>query len=401
MTIEKNIKTYYFYSTFTDLLILGPVIVLYLVAKGLSFTEIMLLQSIAAFAVVVFEVPTGAIADKYSRKLSVILGLVLWVISLTMYILGERFIVLATAEIIFSLGLCFKSGADNAIIYDSLKLLNREGQYSRIEGLASSLALYAQAIGSIIAGFVYEINIHLPMIISIGFIILTIIIAFSFKEPSIHNDGQKTKTKYFNQILESCKYVLNHEKLKAIMLFSMVFFAFYRAGFWYFQPYMENVNIPVRYFGIIFMVFNIVAAYSSKRSHLFIEKTKPRTLLSLALLIIVSFILLGIVKVWIGVAAILLQQMARGFYRPTITKYLNKHIPNDKRATMLSFHSLGTNIAAAVTLPLMGLIRDSTDIFSTHLITAFAMIILIIFVTKYMNNRLNVNKQSAYRIDKS
>ncbi|SCY00614.1 MFS transporter [Alkaliphilus peptidifermentans] len=394
MNLERNIKTYYFYSTFTELLILGPIIVLYLISKGLSFTEIMLLQSIAAFAVVLFEVPTGAIADRYSRKLSVIIGLALWVVSLTMYIVGSSFLTFAIAEVIFSIGICFKSGADNAIIYDSLKLLRKESEYQRIEGAARSLALYAQAIGSVIAGFVYEKNIYLPLMISIGFVILTIFITIFFKEPPIHNK-KNTRVKYLKQIIESGKYVLTHEKLKAIVLFSMVFFAFYRTGFWFFQPYMESVNIPVKYFGVIFMIFNFVAAFASKQSHVFMEKTKPRTLVSMALLLIVSFILLGLIKMWIGVAAILLQQAARGFYRPIITKYLNKHIPTDKRATILSFHSLGTNIAAAITLPLMGILKDSRDIHSTHLITAVSMIILTAVATVYMNSRLNVNKEKA------
>lgn len=57
MDITRNIKTYYIYSIFAELIILGPIIVLFLTAKGLSFTEIMLLQSIAAISVVVFEVP--------------------------------------------------------------------------------------------------------------------------------------------------------------------------------------------------------------------------------------------------------------------------------------------------------------------------------------------------------
>lgn len=358
MGIERNIKTYYAYSTFADLLILGPILVLFLLAKGLNFTEIMLLQSIAAVSVVIFEVPTGAIADKFGRKFSMGLGSLLWASSLLIYVVGTNFFIFAIAEIIFSLGATLKSGADTAIIYDSLKLMKRERDFQEVEGHARSLSLYAQAIGSVIAGFIYSININLPMLVSILFMLVTFITTLRFSEPPIEEKKDNCTIGYFKQIYESGSYVLNHEKIKAILFFSMVFFIFYRAGFWYFQPYMKVVDIPVEWFGAIFFIFNITAAIVSKKSHKIMEITKPRTLSFMALLIITSFFILGITKVWIGVFAILLQQAARGLYRPVTRKYLNKHIPSNKRATILSFQSLVTSLAVAITSPFIGMLMD-------------------------------------------
>lgn len=395
MKYERNVSIYYSYSIFAELLILGPIIVLFLLSKGLSFTEIMVLQSISAISVIVFEVPTGALADRIGRKYSLILGSIFWSISLIVYILGDSFLIFAIAEIVFSLGATFKSGADTALIYDTLALVKRENEFQKIEGHARSLALYAQAFGSIIAGFVYEVNGNLPLIISIGFMIITIIIAFNFKEPPKEHEKEEFIIKYVAQIKDSGTYILKHEKLKALILYSMVFFIFYRAGFWYFQPYMEGVNIPVKYFGIIFFIFNIVAAITSKYSYKIMELTKPKTLTFMSILLIVSFIILGTVKVSYGVLAILLQQIARGLYRPVMYKYLNKHIPSEKRATVLSFQSLSNNLASAITLPLVGLLLDSTDIFTTHLVMAIAMILLTYISLKYINKRLGKRKETT------
>lgn len=399
MTLYKNIEIYKIYSVFSELLILGPIIVLYLLAKGLEFTEIMVLQSIAAVSVVIFEVPTGAVADKIGRKFSIIFGSSLWGLSLFIYIVGKNFYIFAIAEIIFSLGATFKSGADIALIYDSLKALNREKEFQRIEGYARSFTFGAQGIGSIIAGFIYEINIYLPMIVSIGFMIITSIIAMNFKEPFIDDKEGREEVKYFQQIKESWKYILGHEKIKAIMVYSMVFFIFYRTGFWYFQPYMESVNIPVKYFGILFFIFNVVAALASNKCYKIMRITKPRTLTFMSSLLIASFILLGIIKIWIGVFAILFQQVARGLYRPVTRKYMNKHIPSDKRATILSFHSLAVNIAVAVSLPFMGLLKDHNNIYTTHIILAIIMILMTYISIKYMNKRLGVQKEKIKEED--
>ena len=392
MSIEKNIKTYYFYSTFSELLILGPVLVLFLTAKGLSFTEIMLLQSISAISVFLFEVPTGALADRMGRKYSVILGAFLWAVGLLLYIIGKGFIIFMLSEIVFSLGSAFRSGADSALIYDSLKLLGREKEYQKVEGKARSFALYAQAVGSVLSGFLFATNIYFPLGVSIFFMALTIIIALRFKEPHIEENKGKLQLNYFQQIKESGSFIFHHDKLKAIVVFSMIFFIFYRTGFWYFQPYMESVNIPVKYFGFLFFLFNITAAFISKRSGYIMDKTKPKTLTFMAFLMIISFLILGTVKVWVGVFAILLQQAARGIYRPVTTKYLNKHIPSDKRATILSFHSLCTNLALAAAYPLMGILKDGTDIFTTHIVLAVTMFVLTLISIKYINGRLGVKK---------
>jgi len=400
MDFSKNIKTYYYYSTFAELLILGPILVLFLIAKGLSFTEIMVLQSISAIAVVLFEVPTGAVADKIGRKESILLGALLWAISLGFYVVGKSFPMFILAEAIFSLGATFKSGADNALIYDSLKVMGREKEFQSIEGKARSFALYAQAVGSIIAGFVYEVNKNLPFLISVVFMLVTIIITLKFKEPPIEGKVGKYGINYMQQIKESGKFILSHEKIKAIILFTMMFFIFYRTAFFYYQPYMEAVKIPVRYFGIIFFVFNIIAAFASKRSHWIMEKTKPKTLTFMALLMIVSFVLMGAVKMWFGVFAILFQQVARGIYRPVTTKYLNKHIPSDKRATVLSFQSLACNLSVAIAFPLMGILKDNENIFTTHMVLGLAMSILTILTMKYMKARLGLknNVQSDIEV---
>jgi predicted MFS family arabinose efflux permease len=156
---------------------------------------------------------------------------------------------------------------------------------------------------------------------------------------------------------------------------------------------MEGVNIPVKYFGMLFFIFNITAAFISRRSSYIMDKTKPKTLTFMAFLLIVSFLILGTVRIWPGVFAILLQQAARGLYRPVTTKYLNKHIPSDKRATILSFQSLCTNLAVAAAFPLMGVLKDSNDIFTTHLILTGSMLVLTLISIRYMNGKLGVRKQ--------
>lgn len=389
--LKKNIRTYILYTLFSNLIIIAPIIMIFYFAKGLSFTEILLLNSVSCIAVFIFEVPTGTLADKVGRKISVTIGTILWVVALVILILANNFFIFAIGEVVFSLGTAFKSGADVALLYDSLKEVGAEDQFQRIEGRAKSFSYYGQALGSIIASILYKLNMYLPMILSCVFVGIAAIISLRFIEPPIEDKKGKYGEGYFRQIYNSAKYAWNHRKIKAVMFYGVVFFVFYRAGYFFFQPYMKGVNIDVKFFGAIFAIFNIVAALASKNAHRIMRITKGKTMTLLSSTIIVSFVILGVTKVWIGFLAITLQQIARGLYHPIISKYMNKHIPSNKRATILSLYSLTANLVVAAASPFIGMLGDGAGVFNAHLILAAIMIVLTFITISYLRH-IQTNK---------
>jgi len=84
------------------MLIIGPVLVPFMLFKGLSYSQIMLLQSISAVSVIVFEVPTGAIADKFSRRISLFLSGWFCASGLILYIAFESFYLFFRSSLWFS-----------------------------------------------------------------------------------------------------------------------------------------------------------------------------------------------------------------------------------------------------------------------------------------------------------
>jgi len=386
---KRTIRSYYLFSSFSELLIVGPIIVLYMLGKGLSFTEIMLLQSVCAFSVFLFEVPTGALADRVSRKTSLIFGAFFYALGLFIYIIGSNFYVFAFGEIMFSLGTAMKSGADTALLYDNMKVEDNLDHFQDTLGKGRMYMFILQGVGSVLGAFSYTIHPDLPLWISIGFMAVTIFIVLNINEEKVNHEEGDVSTSYFAQIKDSALYVIGHKRIKAIIVFAMAFFIFFRAGFWYYQPYMEAVNLPVSTFGIFFFLFNMVAAYTSKNSTVIIKRTKSYTMMVVALCVLVSFFILGSVASWVGVFAILLQQVSRGLYMPVINKYVNKHIPSSKRATILSFISLATGLAAGLTLPLVGWVKDHYSVFQSHLILAVVMSVVFLAVNFYLKRQLS------------
>jgi len=152
--LQNNVKVYPYFKFFFNLLIIGPILVPFMLFKGLNYAEIMLLQSISAIAVIFFEIPTGAIADKVSRSLSLVFSGFFASCGLLLYIMFNSFWIFALAEIIFGIGITFSSGADAAIVYESLVKLKRKKEYQKVEANAAFYVFMGHAFGSIISSFI-------------------------------------------------------------------------------------------------------------------------------------------------------------------------------------------------------------------------------------------------------
>lgn len=129
--MSKNVLKYYFFQAFRGICFFLAIMVLFRQDNGLSMAEIMLLQSIYAISIVVFEVPTWYFADMISRKKSLILWAIVWFLWLLAYSLANWFWTFAIAEILLGMSACFTSGADEAWLYDELVAERKEEDLKR------------------------------------------------------------------------------------------------------------------------------------------------------------------------------------------------------------------------------------------------------------------------------
>lgn len=358
---QRNIQTYTLYRFFYGMLIIGPVLTPYFRWKGLSYTEIMWLQSIAALSVVIFEVPTGVIADKVSRKLSLFCAGACIGVSLSIYILTQSFWAFACAEALFGLGLTFGSGADSAILYESLHRLGRESEYTRLEGRAASFVFGGQAIGCIASSWLYTINPNLPFWVSVGSAFLAAIWAARFYEPI----REKSTTHYHTHMLQSLHLVRKSPRIMWLIGLSALIGFASRSGFWLYEPYFTHVHIDIVWFGLIFSALNIVAALSAKVLVNHITKYRV-ALLYMGLLLAFSFVLPAIWATAASIAFFCLQQIVRGAYKPTLNGYVNRQIQDQNRATVISFVSLSANLSFAFFSPLVGMYLDHNGTIPTY-----------------------------------
>ena len=360
---EVNIRLFSAYRFFIRMLIIGPVLTPYMLSKGLSYSQIMLLQSLSAISVVAFEVPTGAVADKVSRRLSLALSGVFIGIGLLLYILFESFHVFALAEILFGLGMTFSSGADSAILYESLAKLERTGDYQKITGRAASYVFIGQGIGSVISSLLYKLNPDIPFWASVASALIAALVAIGFVETK----RQKSEHGYQTHILRSLSISLKTPHILWAVLFACIMGFAFRTAYWLYEPYFKRVHIDVAWFGAIFFCYNMIAAASAKYLLDRLSSRNPRTvLLSLGILLAVSYLLPVLFVFPWAIALIGLQQIVRGLYRPTMEFYINRQIKDEYRATVISIVSLAASLCFAVLSPLVGISLDRQGAIPTY-----------------------------------
>lgn len=153
---SANIPKYYAFVFFREFFFFSAVLVPFFTDwAGLSLFQMTLLQSWFAGWIFLLEVPTGAIADRFGRKSSLILSGLVVAIAALIYGSIPSFPVFLLAEFLFAVSFALLSGADEAFLFDSLKLLGKEKKAKHFFGKAESFRftgiMIAAPIGSIVA----------------------------------------------------------------------------------------------------------------------------------------------------------------------------------------------------------------------------------------------------------
>lgn len=355
--LEGNIRKYYIYYCLMSINFIMPVIVIFLLSKEISLTEVMLLQSVYSVAILISEIPTGIIADVLGRKRSLIVGSGLQAAGCAIYVIGGSFYQFAMAESSWALGAAFVSGTSSALLYDTLLQLDKAKQYKRIQGTAQMCGLAASAAALLAGGYMTKISLGVPFYPTLLVLILSVLIASSFAEPK--RAKVKTLRASLALIKRSGTLILKNPFVRWLTLYIVGFNSFLLISRWFYQPYMSNVGIEPSSFGIVYAAFTLLAALSAKFSYKFEKKVgSVLYLLLIFCLFAISSLLMSFIQIAFSVVFIFLQQSIRGACGPILGYYINKNTPSEFRATLISSENLLIRLLFAILSPFFGWLAD-------------------------------------------
>lgn len=380
--MEKNVARFYWYRLTKFSLFHIAILVLFYQERGLSFSQIMVLQSVYYFAKVLSEVPTGAWADRVGRKKALVLGSFFHSFAYLLIFLSHSLFLFILGEIIAGISMSFAYGADSALAYDTLKSLGRADEYQKVEGNANGMRHLGFALFAPVGGLLATVSLGLPYLASSMGIFASGLIALTFVEPQREGSGAvqselETRKKSYHEIRKSLGLLLEDKRILWFVLFFSLAFLATRLGFWTYQPYFETVGLPLSLFGVAIASFHLFSAALSRQADRLEKALKEKfILLVMPLLVVVSFVLMSRFPFIWGIGFIFIQQITTALHEPILKSYLNRRTPSEVRATMLSIQHMAGNAAFALFAPFLGSFVDRFRLENALLI--FALVVIII-----------------------
>ena len=378
---SRNISILYLSHTIGGMMFFLPIYALYLEQNLFTMTNVALIISIEAIAAAVFEMPTGAIADIFGRKKTLISTYLFSLISLMFLYIGGNMLMFVSYAILNSFGRSLASGTDSALIYDTLKEENKERYFKKINGTYFALWPLGAATGSIIGGHLAAISLNLPVILtSIPFTIALILILF-IKEPHYDKDGNKN---IFVHMKKTSRLILDSRQLLILMIGMFLLIALGDAMFVLNPIYFEFKDIPIIYFGYILALAFFLSSAGHYFAHSISEKFGDKNTLLLCVIIIPIVVLLSTSQV--GVLAGILFVTGSFFFglrNPVIHHLLNLEVTSKNRATVMSASTFMGQVGFAMFAPIIGHLADLYTINTAFVISAlmlFAVPVLFLFL---------------------
>ncbi len=215
--LKRNIPLFYAYHALNAGLFMVPIWVIYQ-QKFLTFTQMAFFNAFFFFMIVAFELPTGAFADIVGRKYSMILGSLINAVGFIILGLNPSVTGIIVKSIANGLGASLISGANQSLVFDSLKELGQEKKYPSIWAKASLMFQITGSITIILGSYAFSYFDGLPYILRGVLFIMSILPAFLLTEP--HIDSEKfTLKNYIGQIKEGVREIFKNSYVSRLSIF--------------------------------------------------------------------------------------------------------------------------------------------------------------------------------------
>lgn len=401
-TSRSIIRTYLTLTLFNTLAasLIWGINTLFLLDAGLSATEAFVANAFFTVGMVLFEIPTGVIADSRGRKLSYMLGLLTLALStfayLIMWMINGPFIGWVLSSLALGLGFTFFSGATEAWLVDALKFTKFKGQLESVFGKAQIVGGVAMLGGSVLGGLIAQFtDLGVPYIVRVGLLLVTFVIAALYMRDLgfTSEKGESYRSEVKLLLRASIRFGFKNPAVRWVMLSTLFISGVSIYVFYALQPYLLGLYGDPTAYWIAGLTAAIVAGAQIAGGisaplvrRMFKKRTTVLlvgTLASAGALLVMGFVanfyvVLGLIILWGLIAAAI---------TPVRQAYMNSLIPSKQRATVLSFDSLLGSAGGVVTQPLLGKSVDVWSYSTSYLISGVIQLGALPFLA--LANRLN------------
>jgi MFS family permease len=356
----RNRRLLYAYWFLRDFQLWIPVWIVFLTEqRGFSLTQVTGAEGLYLVGVLLLEVPTGAVADRWGRSRSMGLGALFLGASVLLFAFTTTFTVLLVSFLMWSVATTLMSGADSALLFDTLKATKDEGSYERISGRGHALDWAGVGVATFLGGPVAALtSIRFTIFFGAATCLVTAIVAFIMWEPGHEAAGKAEDGRYLRGIGSAFAQVARNREVRALILLTGTTYAAMDGLMYLAQPYLVDRGVEV---GVWFSMLQVptflvgivggllAARFQGRGRRLMVWLPALGAGAYFSLVLSPGLTAYAAFPVMYGLAALLM---------PLATGQINRQVDSEHRATVLSMHGMVSSLVLAALAPGLGFATD-------------------------------------------
>jgi len=357
-----------------------PFIILFFLQRGLSFTQIGFLVAFRELFINLIEIPSGAVADLFGRRRSMILAFVSYIISFTIFGFCQDYWHFFFAMFFFAVGEAFRTGTHKAMIFTWLRIEGRLDEKTKVYGYTRSWSKIGSAVSTVLAVACVLLTNDYAYVFFLAIIpyIAGLINLMTYPGELEGQPGEKVGIRDVVAHLWECiRTALVVRRLRRLIVESMSFEGVYKAVADYLQPVVKDMALLLPIFlawgetrrsavmiGVVYVILYLVSAYASRNSHRLTshaggEERGSRLLWKVVFVLYIALIpLLFFGYYEVAVVGFIALALLQNFWRPILISRFDAFASEAKGATILSIESQAKAVSTMIIAPILGVAVD-------------------------------------------
>lgn len=341
---------YYLYRITNSAGFYVPIVIIYLKDANFGLDFIGVAYAVFGLGTLAAEIPTGYVGDWLGRRRSLAVGTVMRIVVLVAYPLVETGLVILGLHVIWATGRSFRSGTQDAWLYELLQAHLDTDQFARIEGRGSTLLLSTSAVGAIAGAVLYGMHVTYPFYANAALAAVGLPLLFTFPKvgPGTATDSTATdadtgstggptdETFTVGDAIRVLRAQVRRPAVRWLVLYAAVIHAIFLVTRTYEQPALEAVGIPVAGFGVVYAGFKLVSAGAAATAGWWQDALGARRVFALLAPVYgLAYVAIAITPLAL-VPVLYFNRSVRVVVRPIRNQYFNDRLEDVGRATVLS-----------------------------------------------------------------
>lgn len=355
--IKKQINILYITSVLGNLSITGAWVAI-LSARGFSLVQIGFGETIFHITSLIFEIPSGVLADIYGRKKMLIVSQIMAVIANGIMVLSHGFGLVCVSMIFHALSYNFASGTGDALAYDSLKSVNRQSSYEKYSSNQIIIYRIGSSVSTLCAGLALFLGYQLAYLLSMLTHVITLLFTLQLEEIKASSGERiaelKVKDKILAHFSESMLFLKKNKKATRLMFANSFVGAVDILLLFFLQAKLPAAGISKWALGISLFLMELGGIVGA-RLILKAKGIRYRKILAVCLLGVVFGVLMehtGII--WVMTAGGFVSAIADDAIQIRTDVKLQEMFSSEQRATLLSVSSFTFSVIMMILSPLAG-----------------------------------------------